>query len=428
MAVKDAISNCAVVATYKKEGGKDDARERAIEDFGTGAVWLFAIPLIKGIIDKTIYPLMGLNPKLDIRHLKGKDDVQIQTMIDEVKNASKINPSLTNEASDFSKLLDKGIFGIKNKSLYKGLFGLKFLTATLLSAFALVKIIKYKQKTTKQRIEKDYFDKNASSVLLKNKTKNDTLYETFSGKKKSNPVSFKGGIGSFISEFAYNPKLNTSILDGFIAAIRLKEGRKGEKGEIAFKEAFQMTALYALAPLLEKGFNLMGRLTKTPIELDPLVLFDKNAVETVKNSAKIIEDKSLLNSTNQLSQIKKLALEDSTSPLVEVLAKNGTINLTKDKNGLQGMSYFKFTKEKDLKEALENITTLAKALNEGTKINAIKAYKVVSVLGNVGIGIFAMGILLPKLTIMLRKYFHNGDSTNPAIAQQEKMLKEAQMN
>ena len=75
MATKDTISNCAIVHTYKKEGGQDDARERAIEEFGTGAVWLFGIPSLKKCIDKFIYPLLNLNPDLDIRVLK--DDNKI---------------------------------------------------------------------------------------------------------------------------------------------------------------------------------------------------------------------------------------------------------------------------------------------------------------------------------------------------------------
>ena len=54
MAVKDTISNCAIVRTYKKEGGKDDARERKIEEFGTGAFWLFGIPTVKLILNKTV--------------------------------------------------------------------------------------------------------------------------------------------------------------------------------------------------------------------------------------------------------------------------------------------------------------------------------------------------------------------------------------
>ena len=54
MVAKDWISDATTVYTYKKEGGKDDAREKTIEEFGTGLVWLFGIPAVKKILEKTI--------------------------------------------------------------------------------------------------------------------------------------------------------------------------------------------------------------------------------------------------------------------------------------------------------------------------------------------------------------------------------------
>ena len=61
MVIKDWIGDGATVYTYKKEGGQDDAREKAIEEFGTGAVWLFAIPAIKKLLEATIYPIFKLH-------------------------------------------------------------------------------------------------------------------------------------------------------------------------------------------------------------------------------------------------------------------------------------------------------------------------------------------------------------------------------
>ena len=72
MIAKDWIGDGATVYTYKKEGGKDDAREKAIEEFGTGAIWLFGIPLVKKVIDKTIYPLLKLDSNFDPRVLDDK--------------------------------------------------------------------------------------------------------------------------------------------------------------------------------------------------------------------------------------------------------------------------------------------------------------------------------------------------------------------
>ena len=76
MVIKDWIGDGATVYTYKKGGGKDDAREKAIEEFGTGAVWLFAIPAIKKLLELSVYPIFELNPNFDPRLLNDKDKLK----------------------------------------------------------------------------------------------------------------------------------------------------------------------------------------------------------------------------------------------------------------------------------------------------------------------------------------------------------------
>ena len=44
-----------------------------------------------------------------------------------------------------------------------------------------------------------------------------------------------------------------------------------------------------------------------------------------------------------------------------------------------------------------------------------KLLKGAAIIGNIGISAVLMGYLQPKLNIFLRKKFHNGDNTNPAI-------------
>ena len=54
-----------------------------------------------------------------------------------------------------------------------------------------------------------------------------------------------------------------------------------------------------------------------------------------------------------------------------------------------------------------------------------KAYKIFAVIGNVFLTVAAMGIIQPKLTILLRKIMY-GTNENPAIAKQEKMALQAE--
>ena len=296
MLVKDTLSNGAIVYTYSKDGGKDDAREKAIEEFGTGVVWLLMIPGVKKLIDKTIYPFFKLNPSLDVGTIISDKDVKNQiSKKSQLKSANPIkkiisnffddginkeatknvqenylkkskNPLLSAEKQIFDTLNDKNetvknIFKRlhlspdkvpTNAQMYKGLQVAKFLIATGTSAVALIKIIQFKQKTTQERIEKDFKKKNQASKVLVNKNLNENkVYQNFVGKNKTNNSPSFTGLEAFMT----NPILNTSILDGVITMTRLAEARKGEKKEVALKEIFQLVFIYGLAKPIQTGFE-----------------------------------------------------------------------------------------------------------------------------------------------------------------------------
>lgn len=417
MAVKDGISACAVVDTYRKEGGIDDAREKSIEEFGTGAFWLFGIPTIKKIIDKTIYPLLKLDSKFDLRILKNNDK------LNNIKSALEADSNtLLDSQKQVLSTLDEAnpvIKSLTNKQLYKGLFVSKFAIATVATAIALSAIIKYKQKTTQKRIEDDINKNNSTPVSnLEKSVKESNIYKLFTGEKKmnSNP-SFKG-LGEL---FMYNPIANTAILDGVITTTRLKEARKGERKEVALKEIFQILFIYAVAKPTQMFFEKIGRLFKLPTELDPQILFSKDAKENIKKASEFIESSDILKSENAVNDIYKLAKDDIKNPLIGLLENNGVISLVKDKEtSKKALSYMSNIDEGALKKTMSNILDLNKSID---KLTSIKAYKAFSVIANVLFGAFAMGVIQPKLTIAMRKLLNNGDNRNPAIIAQENELK-----
>ncbi len=417
MTVKDTISNCAIVATYKSKGGKDDARERAIEEFGTGAVWLFGIPTIKAIINKTVYPLLNLKSEFDIRLLKKEDE--IKNILNNSNNAS------VKEIADVFNNLDKQnpiLKNFTNKSLYKGLFLSKFEISTIASAILLSKIIKYKQKTTKNRIEKEIETKKNqiqyNREFLGKKVKNSNVYNIFKGNKDKN-VSFTGALDLFM----YNPIANTSILDGVITTTRLKEARHGERKEVALKEAFQIFFIYAIAKPTQMLFEKIGRKLKVPVELDPNVIFSKEAKDEIKKASQYIKQNGL-NKLNENELLNKIyTTNDVKNPLIQLLAKNGNIELAKNQKSI---NYLKYVDEKELKKTINNILEANKNVDKNLK--GMKAYKAISVLSNIAIGALAMGVLQPMVNIAMRKLLNNGDNRNPAIVQQEQRLKELNEN
>ncbi len=431
MALKDTISNAAIVDTYRKEGGVDDARERAIEEFGTGAVWLFGIPTVKKLINKTVYPFLKLNPDFDVRVLK--DEKKLSEIKNELKDVS--SNALQDEKNLFLTLDDKNavLKNFTNKSLYKSLFVAKFIAATGLSAVALSALIKYKQKTTTKRIEQDFYKNKASQIILNNHVSQSKAFGSFykNPKNNENPkkdVSFKG-LGEL---FMYNSIANTAILDGVITGTRLKEARKGEKKEVGLKEAFQLVFIYGLAKPIQLAFEGVGKKIKKPIGLDPTVLFSNDIKEKALLAKDAIEQNGFLeNKTingktktvlkeNALDGIYNLAKKDINNPLLELLEKNGVVSIIKDKNGKkEALSYLNTIDEKSLKNSMVNIQDLAKNVDN---IKSIKAFKTFAIFANIGIAAWAMGVLQPKVNIAMRKFFHNGDNRNPAIVAQEQEM------
>lgn len=413
MVIKDWIGDGATVYTYKKEGGKDDAKEKAIEEFGTGVVWLFGIPAVKWLIDKTVYPLFKLDSKFDPRLLSKANEKNL------AKNAKAVLDSsvdaLKEQKNIFSTLNDNNsiLKNFTNSQIYKGLAIAKFLTATTLSAVALTKIIKAKQKSTTQRIENDAKKLATptsfkSNVLLTNSVNKNETFSTFLGNKKQNDISFKGNI----SEFMYNPIKNTMILDGVIASTRLIEARKGERKEVLLKELFQVGFVYGLAKPLQKGFELIGKKLNKPIDLDYKVLATKNLGKKIANSKSSIE--LLKNSSDKIATLSKFTADN---PILELLDNDGVISTIKDKKGaIKSIDYRKIIDEDAIKGTLEKLDEIKPQLSN---LKSIKAYKILASVGNVLITAAIMGILQPKINIWMRKILNNGDNRNPAIISQE---------
>ena len=411
MLVKDTLSNTAIVHTYSKEGGKDDAREKFIEEFGTGAAWLLLIPFIKEFIfDKLIYPKFNLNPEFNIKQIKSKDEILKNITSPALDSEKQIFATLDDKNETVKKIFKKFNLNEKNiptnAKMYKSMLTVKFAVATTASAFALVKIIKLKQKTTQERIEKDFQKKNSTSKILveKDLNKND-IYQNFTNKN----ISFTG-----LDAFMTNPILNTALLDCVIATTRLKEARQGERKEVLLKEIFQAAFTYCLAKPIQKILELIGNKTETPIELDPRVLFDKNLKEKIQNSMETITE--LKQKDGNI--VENLYKVDPKNALVDILEKNNILK-TVEKNGEKAISFLKPIDEKELSKSLVYIENLSKNINNLSKI---KAYKLFSVFGNVFLAIAAMGVVQPKLVIKMRKLLNNGDNRNPAIVEKERQM------
>ena len=195
MATKDLIADFAIVDTYRKEGGKDDVFEKGLESFGTSCIWLFGIPVIKSIFDKTVYKFMGLSKDLDLRVIDNKE--KLNNAIEALNNAKNKSEIIETQKNILNSLDKKTILK------YKGAFYGKFAFATAACAIALAKLIQYKKKVTERRIEKDYYKNNASKILLNQSVKQNEQYKTFTG-KKNKQITFGSNMLGIVQNAAKN--------------------------------------------------------------------------------------------------------------------------------------------------------------------------------------------------------------------------------
>ena len=196
-------------------------------------------------------------------------------------------------------------------------------------------------------------------------------------------------------------------VDAVIAGTRVKEGRKEELPEILLKEGCNYLVFYKLAEPVQKAFEAVGSKIKCPIKLDPKVLFSENLADKIKASKDSMD--TLKNSD---SVIKTLTDMDVKSPLIDLLANDGVIKLTKDKSSI---SFLEQIDEDAVKKSIKHLEEMEENIGN---LKGSKIYKAAAVIGNVLLTVAAMGVIQPKLTILLRKMMY-GSNENPAIAKQE---------
>lgn len=422
---KDAVNSLGVTYVFSKEGGKHDGKEKAIEEFGTQAIWLLGIPAVKKLIDKTVYKLAKVNPDIDIR--KFKED-----------NADNIKNTIERFAKDSPqrKVLENAL---EHKKLVKGLFLGKFAVATVATLGALQALIHFKQNTTNKAIKEEVMaQKLISNGVIKALPNFTSIQEQY----KQGPASFKGGVKSLLSGFMYNPVMNMSILDGGIFYKRMEQGRSAEKGEIAFKEISAIAFLYALAEPIQKGLEFLGsKISGVPLSLDYKILASKS-VENSKGITESLIDGSLkkdIDSFNALARGDKKVVDfiynNPDNMVVQMLKTSGDVQtITKPGKKILGFIPTKIaTQEIDplafidtgkIRKTVDNLSKMSdgvlsssKSIKEFTKI--AKGVKVVTTLANILVAAAFLGFIQPLMIIQARKHNNHGDSNNPAIREAE---------
>lgn len=359
-----------------KQMANNALRERLIDEYGTSIVWLGGIPLMNAVADWGIKKL-GYDPKVNVSLLKENERQGLKYNIEKFKNL----------APDEVKAMEKVL---KNKSTYQKLLAGKFVLSTAIPIaimgyylpkfnFALTDKLRKKQEAVKPIVQ-------------------DTLIAEKRYEMGENP-SFKG-LSSTLANMSTVNKM--AITDGGLTIGRVGTARnKYEKMENGFKMSMMMF-LNFIAPIwIAKGLdNLSGKLFNTNVNLDPMLLADKQFVKEIKDGS----------------------LQIPKSNYIEYLDKNPDSKISKLCEKYCGVKYLKnrvrdpreFVDEKKIGKFLDELRKFSKEAAASGNVDkyAKKALKVKSanILANVGISSFLLAAVLPKVTFILRKKVTGSDA------------------
>lgn len=355
--------------TYKqnaktdKKIAREALRERAIEEYGTSAVWLGGIPLMNKLCDIAIKK-MGYNPQINPKLFKESKNQGIKY------NIEKFNTIAPNAVGDLKKAL-------KNKKTYEALLAGKFIASTAIPIYLM-----------------GFLLPKLNFGLTKKLREEETNKE----------ISFKGNLISTIANLTTPNQM--AITDIGLSVGRIKSGRnKNEKLETAFKMSGMMLLNYIAPDWIQKGLDFISKkLFKTNVDLDVKLMNDKFFIEAIKNNSLELPDANIISfiDKNPKAIFSKLAKDYCDVKFIK--------EDTRDPRN--------FVDEEKIKKFIDNISNFIKEAKNSGDIEkfAKKATKVKSF--NIILNIVSSSILLayclPKTTFALRKKI-TGKENEPGL-------------
>lgn len=380
-----------IVLTYNQN--KDEskkvaylaARERFLDEYATSAVWLGGIPLVGMACDKYIKS-KGLNPNVNLKLFK---EDKFQGIDYNIKKFAKTAPDAVKDL----------IKAKENKKLFEKLLATKFIASTsipiLFMGFILPKII---FASSAKKIE-------AIRAKEKQNTQMDFLQkEKFLDKN----ISFNGNWVTKVANFSAQDKM--AVTDGGYAIGRIATARnKNETYDIAFKMVGMMFLNFVVPKWLEKGLNKI-----TGVELDPVILADKEFVAQVK------ENKLRLPKSSNAEDLFDF-VDDATNKdtlFIKFAKKFGKIKMLD--NGIRDpRAYVDVGNLAKFRNDLETFASKAKKLSEADFklfIKKAKFSKSANILTNVALSSFLLAYALPKAQFAFRKAI-TGSDLEPGLAE-----------
>lgn len=369
------------------------ARERFLDEYATSAVWLGGIPLVGKIVDMYINK-KGLNPDVNLKLFK--EEAGVQGIDYNIKKFKDIAPDAVKDL----------VKAKENKKLYEKLLAGKFIASTtipiLFMGFILPKLIfASSAKKIEQLRAKEAQEKQNEQMSFLNK---DKFY-------KSKDVTFTGSWITKAANFSAQDKM--AVTDGGYAAGRVITARnKNERYDIAFKMAGMIFLNFVAPKWIEKGLNKM-----TGVELDPIILADKDFVSQIKS------DNLKLPTSNSAEDLLKFVddINNKDTLFIKYAKKFEKIKMLD--NGIRDPRAYVDIKK--LGQFRDNIDAFAKKATQSNDftgfVKKAKIAKSANILTNVALSSALLAYALPKAQFAFRKFI-TGSDLEPGLAPAENIV------
>ena len=367
------------------------ARERFLDEYATSAVWLGGIPLMGWLCNKYI-KAKGLSPDVNLKLFKEENGIQgINYNIEKFK---KLAPDAVKDL----------IKAKENKKLYEKLLAGKFIASTtipiLFMGFILPKLI---FASSAKKIEK-LREKEAANKQQISFTQKDKFF-------KSEKPTFTGSWITKAANFTTQDKM--AVTDGGYAVGRVSTARnKNEALDLGFKMTGMMFLNFVAPKWLEKGLNYL-----TGVELDPIILADKDFAEQIKDKSLTLPKSD--NAKDLLDFVDDIRNKDSL--FINYAKKFKKIKMLD--NGIRDpREYVNIKALAKFRNDIENFTKQAiNQKNLKTFIFANKVAKSINILTNVALSSILLAYVLPKAQFAFRKIV-TGSDLEPGLAPAEKIV------
>lgn len=367
------------------------ARERFLDEYATSAVWLGGIPLMGWLCNKYI-KAKGLNPDVNLKLFN--EEKGIQGINYNIEKFRKIAPDAVKDL----------IKAKENKKLYEKLLAGKFIASTtipiLFMGFILPKLI---FASSAKKIEK-LREKEAANKQQISLTQKDKFF-------KSEKPTFTGSWLTKAANFTTQDKM--AVTDGGYAVGRVSTARnKNEALDLGFKMTGMMFLNFVAPKWIEKGLNYL-----TGVELDPIILADKDFAEQIKDKSLTLPKSD--NAKDLLEFVDDIRNKDSL--FIKYAKKFEKIKMLD--NGIRDpREYVNIKALAKFRNDIENFTKRAIS-QENLKvfIFANKVAKSINILTNVALSSFLLAYVLPKAQFAFRKVV-TGSDLEPGLAPAEKIV------